>query len=419
MSTPPLTYEALAESLLRTGLITDPWLEGAPRFRAEPLLVSRERQAALYRAAEDVAAAYHELVLACTASPEVLDGFFGLTPCQKLMWQTSQPFWHGLARADVFLTKDGQLAVCELNSDTPTGEVEAVLLNPLVRPAWPDTVDPNTALGERLCAMVESLASRLLQPAPEQLSVGILYPTEMPEDLGLVRLYRQWFEARGWKVSLGSPFNLTPGPDGRVCLFGEPCDVLLRHYKTDWWGERMPVWDDEEPFEDMVPLAGPLSAVLQSCLEGRCVVVNPFGAVLTQNKRAMAFMWEHHERFSPRARATIRAHIPYTVRMETLPIEELARDREAWVLKSDYGAEGDEVLVGRLTPQQEWNAALVHAVPGRWVAQRYFAAEESAGGETINHGVYVIAGEAAGLYTRVQRGATDTSALSVPVLVTP
>ncbi|WNG35634.1 glutathionylspermidine synthase family protein [Archangium violaceum] len=419
MSTPPLTYEALAESLLRTGLITDPWLEGAPRFRAEPLLVPRERQAALFRAAEDVAAAYHEVVLACTASPELLDDFFGLTPCQKLMWQTSQPFWHGLARADVFLTKDGQLAVCELNSDTPTGEVEAVLLNPLVQPAWPGTVDPNTGLGERLCAMVESLASRLLQPAPEQLSVGILYPTEMPEDLGLVRLYRQWFEARGWKVNLGSPFNLTAGPDGRVHLFGEPCDVLLRHYKTDWWGERMPVWDDEEPFEDMVPLAGPLSAVLQSCLEGRCVVVNPFGAVLTQNKRAMAFMWEHHERFSPRARATIRAHIPYTVRMETLPIEELARDREAWVLKSDYGAEGDEVLVGRLTPQQEWNAALVHAVPGRWVAQRYFAAEESAGGETINHGVYVIAGEAAGLYTRVQRGATDTSALSVPVLVTP
>ncbi|WNG46064.1 glutathionylspermidine synthase family protein [Archangium minus] len=419
MSTPPLTYEALAESLLRTGLITDPWLEGAPRFRAEPLLVPRERQAALFRAAEDVAAAYHEVVLACTASPELLDDFFGLTPCQKLMWQTSQPFWHGLARADVFLTKDGQLAVCELNSDTPTGEVEAVLLNPLVQPAWPGTVDPNTGLGERLCAMVESLASRLLQPAPEQLSVGILYPTEMPEDLGLVRLYRQWFEARGWKVNLGSPFNLTAGPDGRVHLFGEPCDVLLRHYKTDWWGERMPVWDDEEPFEDMVPLAGPLSAVLQSCLEGRCVVVNPFGAVLTQNKRSMAFMWEHHERFSPRARATIRAHIPYTVRMETLPIEELARDREAWVLKSDYGAEGDEVLVGRLTPQQEWNAALVHAVPGRWVAQRYFAAEESAGGETINHGVYVIAGEAAGLYIRVQRGATDTSALSVPVLVTP
>jgi hypothetical protein len=267
--------------------------------------------------------------------------------------------------------------------------------------------------------MVESLARRLLVPAPEHLTVGLVYPTEMPEDLALVRLYRQWFEARGWRVVLGSPFNLATGADGRVLLLGEPCDVLLRHYKTDWWGERMPVWDDEDPPEDLTPLSGPLAAVLQASLEGRCVVVNPFGAVLLQNKRAMAFMWEHLERFTPRAREAIRAFIPRTVRMETLPVEVLAAEKDDWVLKSDYGAEGDEVIVGRLAPKAEWNAALVHAVPGRWVAQRYFEAELTAAGEAVNHGVYVIAGEASGLYARVQRGATDTRALSAPVLVLP
>ena len=51
MTPPPLTYEALAERLVRTGLVTDPWLEGMPRFRAEPLLVPAARRAALYRAA--------------------------------------------------------------------------------------------------------------------------------------------------------------------------------------------------------------------------------------------------------------------------------------------------------------------------------------------------------------------------------
>ena len=419
MSAPSLSYEALAERLVATGIVTDPWLGGTPRFRSEPLLLPRERQRQLYRAAEDVAAAYHELSLACVASPELLESFFALTPFQRLMWQASQPFWHGIARADVFFTREGELAVCELNSDTPTGEAEAVLLNPLVQPSWPGTVDPNGELEERLCQMVEALAARLLVPVPQTLSVGIIYPTEMPEDLALVRLYRSWFEARGWSVALGSPFNLSAGPDGRVRLFDTPCDVLLRHYKTDWWGERMPVWDDEDPAEDMAPLTEPLALVMQACLEGRCVVVNPFGAVLTQNKRAMAFVWEHHARFSARARATIRAFIPYTVRMESVPVEELAANREAWVLKSDYGAEGDQVLVGRHTPHGEWSAALAHAVPGRWVAQRYFAAEQTAGGESVNHGVYVIAGQAAGLYARVQRGTTDTQALSAPVLVVP
>lgn len=419
MSPPSLTYEALAERLLAGGIITDPWLGGAPRFRVEPLLVPRERQEALYRAAEAVAAAYHEVSLAVAREPELLDTFFGLTPAQKLMWHSSEPFWHGIARADVFQTKGGGLAICELNSDTPTGEAEAVLLNPLVQADVPGAEDPNTRLGERLCRMMESLARRLLVPVPERLTVGLVYPTEMPEDLALVRLYRQWFEARGWRVVLGSPFNLATGADGRVLLLGEPCDMLLRHYKTDWWGERMPVWDDEDPPEDLTPLSGPLAAVLQASLESRCVVVNPFGAVLTQNKRAMAFMWEHLERFSPRAREAIEAFIPRTVRMETLPVEVLAAEKDDWVLKSDYGAEGDEVIVGRLAPKAEWNAALVHAVPGRWVAQRYFEAELTAAGESINQGVYLIAGEASGLYARVQRGATDTSALSAPVLVLP
>ena len=43
-------------------------------------------------------------------------------------------------------------------------------------------------------------------------------------------------------MALGSPFNLSNGAEGRVHLFDNPGDVLLRHYKTDWWGERMPAW---------------------------------------------------------------------------------------------------------------------------------------------------------------------------------
>ena len=56
-------------------------------------------------------------------------------------------------------------------------------------------------------------------------------------------------------------------------------------------------------------------------------------------------------------------------------------------------------------------------VPGRWVAQERFDAVPEEGGETLNLGVYVVAGRAAGLYVRRQRGPTDGSATSVGVLV--
>jgi len=218
-------------------------------------------------------------------------------------------------------------------------------------------------------------------------------------------------------VVLGSPYNLGLDARGVPTLFGTPCPVILRHYKTDWWGEREPVWTDEEPFDDSGPLKAQLGALLDGLIEGRCVVVNPFGAVLPQNKKAMAFMWERIELLSPSAQATVRAHVPYTVRLEALHREQLAAERAAWVLKSDYGCEGSEVVIGRRCTQEQWEEAVALAAPGRWVAQRYFEAEENAAGETLNLGVYLVGGEAAGLYCRVQAGMTDAHARSVPCLV--
>ena len=46
--------------------------------------------------------------------------------------------------------------------------------------------NPNAQLGERFCAMIEAVA-------PGTRSVGLIYPTEMPEDLPLVLLYRLLF----------------------------------------------------------------------------------------------------------------------------------------------------------------------------------------------------------------------------------
>jgi len=89
------------------------------------------------------------------------------------------------------------------------------------------------------------------------------------------------------------------------------------------------------------------------------------------------------------------------------------------VLKSDYGAEGDEVVLGVTLTQEEWEKTLSLLRPGRWVAQQRFTPERSEAGESVNHGVFVIAGEAAGVYLRASVGATDAGALSVPALVRP
>jgi glutathione synthase/RimK-type ligase-like ATP-grasp enzyme len=87
------------------------------------------------------------------------------------------------------------------------------------------------------------------------------------------------------------------------------------------------------------------------------------------------------------------------------------------VLKSDYGCEGAEVVIGADVDDASWADALVHARRGRWIAQRYFAARRDGDGRCANVGVYVVGGEASGFFSRVHRGATDYHATTVATLI--
>jgi glutathionylspermidine synthase len=409
-------YESFAKELLASGVISDPWLDGQPRFAETPIVLDAAKASLLARVGAEVAEIYDEGVQLAIDDAQLLDDFFCLTPVQKAMFNAQKPLWHGIARADVFFTKDG-VAVAELNCDTPTGEAEAFVLGEIAKRRHPRLLDPNADLEGAFIRMISAMRDAIVGPSAGR-TVGILYPTEFTEDLSLVRLYKRWLERAGFEVALGSPYNLGAADDATLTLFGEPVSVLVRHYKTDWWSERASAWDDEELL-DPAPLTEPLLASLRAHAEGKTAVVNPFGAVLAQNKRMMAFMWEHIHRFSVRGQDLIRKLIPVSSRLEALHPEMLRVGREDWVLKSDYGAEGEEVVVGRWVDDDEWRASLEHAKKGRWVAQRFFDAETDAGGSITNYGVFVIAGDPAGLYARVQAGATDAYAESVPVLIDP
>ncbi|MFO0615773.1 MAG: glutathionylspermidine synthase family protein [Polyangiaceae bacterium] len=432
---PVAQYDAFAAKVTAGGIVLDPWLDGAPRLASEPRVIDAATFAELKRVGEDVAELFNEACALVDDDDDLVDSFFGLSPAQKVMWDASRPHWHGFARADVFRIGSGY-AITELNCDTPTGEAEAVVLGALAKEAHPELIDPNAELERRFVAMAERLIEQGVgggqgkrrsgvRAAPPR-AIGLVYPTEFTEDLAVIRLYRTWFNRCGYEVVLGSPYNLGLSDGGAATLFHRPLAAVLRHYKTDAWGERESAWLDEE-LKDTAALARPLGTILKASIEKRTAVINPFGAILPQNKRCMAFMWEHIHRFSTRARGAIERLVPFSSRLETVHTARLHAERRSWVVKSDYGAEGDEVLIGREMTDDEWRAALAQCRPGRWIAQRHLVSGEGASGEgdedeadlADNWGVFVVAGEAAGLYLRTQRGGTDERALSVPVLVAP
>ena len=406
-------YGEFARMLYATGILSDPWLGGKERFRLEGIVLTREQAMMLETAAERVGRIYHEFTEIVLRHPELIDQFFGLTPWQKAMWLASEGRWHGIARVDLFICTDRRVKACEMNSDTPSGEAEAVLLNQLLHQFHPNTIDPNTELEERFWQMLA--ASHRARSRTPLRNIAIIYPTDLPEDLSMIAIYKRWLEARGCSVVLGSPFNLGVDSGGRVTVLGEGVDLIIRHYKTDWWGERELIWANQAPFPDSDPLERELLLLLEAEHESRVTVVNPFGAVLTQNKLSMALMWEHIDQFSEQARESIIEYIPETRRLVSMDGNQINRDH--WVLKSDYGCEGDSVVCGPFVKNNDWQIALASALPMHWVAQRFFEVEPVEDGWLPNYGVYLVGGRAAGFYTRLSKKATDYAAVTVPIYI--
>jgi len=404
-------YETFARQLQGTSILSDAWVDGQPRFRLQGVVLSLAQARALTRAAERVGAIYQELVDVLWAHPEWLDTFFCLTPYQKLMWHSAQGRWHGIARADLFLCRDGRVQCCEVNSDTPSGEAEAVLLNQLLHPYHRAVLDPNRRLAPAFWRMLVT-SHRGREPR----TVGVVYPTELPEDLSMIALYRKWLEAHGCQVVLGSPYNLH-GCETGVAMFGEPLDLVIRHYKTDWWGEREVVWTDAVPYRDSEPLDGPLRTLLQAEYDEHVTVVNPFGAVATQNKLSLALMWEAMETFSPLARRWIRRYIPATYRLTQMAMDDVLNHRQRWVLKSAYGCEGEETVCGPYVSDEAWRDILAHVIPEFWICQRFFSVAPEPNGGNPNYGVYLVGGRSAGFYTRLSVAATDEQAVTAPTFI--
>lgn len=176
-------------------------------------------------------------------------------------------------------------------------------------------------------------------------------------------------------------------------------------------------WQHAAPYPDAEPLAWQLRLLLEAEYAGKVTVVNPFGAVISQNKLSLAFMWEHQKQFSPLAQRWIRRYIPETYRLTQVPVAAVQAQRTEWVLKSAYGCEGSETFCGPFVSPDVWGDVLAHALPQMWVCQRFFHVAPEPDGTLCNYGVYVIGGRSAGFLSRLSTTSTDAGAITAPTFL--
>jgi glutathionylspermidine synthase len=404
--------------LQSSGIPTAPFAEGRLRVQDEVAIIPSKRLSSLRKATSALNQAYDELCSILVWQKQYLADFFSFSKTQEILWYISGGEWCGIARADVFFTTAGEIAIAELNSDTPSGLDEAFVLGKYAESQIGGLYNPNKNLPASFTSLITKAFKTVDRPSAQP-TVGIVYPTDIPEDMGLVFIYRHWLIQAGYRVVLGSPWNLDKNSSGRLTLFDTEIDVLIRHYKTDWWCERKNVWKDVQPLPESGPLLSLIDKIADPLVSGKLAVINPFGTIITQNKFSLAFFHENIHLFTEETQKNIKKYIPLTRRLSMMDPLLIADEKDRWVLKSDYGCEGAEVAIGCMTPMDEWKKMLELAIPEKWIVQQYFNAEKDEHGTIDNHGIYLINGRPQGLYMRRSEGVTNIVSSIAPVLERP
>jgi hypothetical protein len=383
-------------------------VDGQPRFASRPLALPARQVRQLYRAAERWRRPSTKRPCRWRPSPALLDEFFALTPVQKLLWESSAPLWHGMARADLFLVDGARRARGRLlraerrHAQRPAGGGAAGSGDRGAAEARSQPDSCEARFGELLDRSWRRSTGR----TDRARHGGDRLPDGDRRDFALIRCTSAGVRRAGCTCA-GSPYNLQPAPGGRVALFGTTCDLLIRHYKTDWWGERLPIWADEDPYPDPDPLSGRWRCCCRrsppALRRGEPVRL---GADAEQADAGLPVERQQGlSRGAPGGGARAPAGNPA---LEAADRARLASEQADWVLKSDYGCEGEEVIIGQQSRPRRGESAWTRRCPA--------AGSPSASSRPARPGrrhrqprVYLVAGRAAGLYARLSSGATDVA----------
>ncbi len=140
------------------------------------------------------------------------------------------------------------------------------------------------------------------------------------------------------------------------------------------------------------------------------------------DKRCLALLSEHAAggRFDARERELIERHVPWGREMIAGQVEYqgerhdlvplLRRERERFVLKKGWSFEGRDVVVGRYTPQEEWQRWIDQTLAaGGWLAQEwvesrpylYQRGEQGAALHSVVWGTFCFGGKYGGGFLRM------------------
>jgi glutathionylspermidine synthase len=310
-----------------------------------------------------------------------------------------------LSRFDWARTSAGRWQLLEINSDTPAGLWEAGLAAGQIARLHERGAPPGVEFWPRLTAAWRTtvVASLRSDASETPLAVGLVRAVAAPEDFDQLRAHERAARAAfpAARLVLGDIGELRVDDEG-AWLRSTRLDVLFRYYPLDWC---------------VTPRWAPL---LKLVAGRRLVMIPPASAVVSQSKAFLALLHEldRHGFFPPEDAAAVRAYVPPTS-LDPRPFR-----HADWVAKPFLEREGHGVrFAHELHPAERRHLEHADVVFQQWLALASVRVPiaTAQGWRTeerfLVFGVFLAAGEIAGIYTRAGAPITGREAVFVPVLI--
>jgi len=300
-----------------------------------------------------------------------------------------------LARYDFFLTRSGKWQLSEFNDDVPGGFNDAIGIPELLKQAVPRY--SNGAL-----SFNRSFADSFLSALPATDPVALMYATAYAEDLQHMLVLKMLLEKRGQECLMCSPTHLRSKND-KALINGRSISSIVRFYPGEWFEKLDNIKDWQKQIAGLK-------------------MYNPLTRLISQSKMIFSIL-KDSSLLTESDRKSVAPFLPDTHFFDKKDQQQLQGEKDDWVLKEAFGRMGDNVCVGKLLSQQNWNKALKAATKKEWkfLIQKFFDVKPlrfACGDLYPAIGAYVINGRFAGYYSRASAKPFLThEAYYVPTLV--
>jgi hypothetical protein len=335
------------------------------------------------------------------------------------------------SRLDSFLTADSYQFV-ELNAECPAGiayqdiAAEIFLELPLMREfRRTHEVTPMYCRQHLLDTLLRIYST--VRPQSEAPNIGIIDYRGLPTQREF-ELFKEFFQSRGFATTIADPRDVELR-EGRLYHKDFRIDLVYRRVLTT----------------ELLEKADECRALIDGYRERAAIFVNSFRTKYVHKKMLFGILTDerHEHYFSDAEREAIRAHVPWTRRVEDVRttyegtkidlLEYMRGNRSRLVLKpnDDYGGQG--IYIGWEEDEKGWDRAIEHALKGDYLVQERVVTgrevfpyvNESAGGvemieQLVDLDPLLFFGKVEGAFTRLSTSSianVSSGAGMVPTMI--